>query len=593
MIFMLLYKYVNLTVMNYNRNFCKKSRLFNMDNNSKKLFKLIYDGKAIVNSDPKEAYEITKKALKLAETLNEKSAMAHCFINFALVYRSVSNFSNWVVFSYRALDIFTELKEEEGTVIALNLLSCAYFHIGLYEDSLKTNLKVLDLCIDDKHSFIHTCCLNNLAEIYKVTTEYNKAFKYYEKALEKAKIFNYSSIYASILSNIGQVLIKENNYDKAMKTFTESYNIALKFNDFILLGEIENYIGLIYFKNKEFDKAMEYYNKALANLEKVSNKFYSIDLYINIAVLKLTTSCDDFTEYLNKAIDYGERLNCKPKLSKIYLRLSKYYESLGDFKTALEYYKQYHLMEEEVSSSVLSTKLEIIKIQCNHEMDAEKLEQIIVINQKLEMEIESQNKRLKYMKHENKDLRFKALKDSLTKISNRHAIDQMFNRLWKYPKLNKKNMVLFMIDVDNFKLYNDYWGHIKGDRCLSSIAQCLKEVAISRHDFCGRYGGEEFLYFSEDLTYEEALDLGNLIRLKVKNLNIKYTKNENTPIATISVGGAYGNLTTLMSTNNMIELADKELYISKESGKDTVTMINTLDNLLSKNTRKPMTINLC
>jgi len=564
-----------------------------MDSNSKKLFKLIDDGKSIVNSNPKEAYEITKKALELAETLNNKSAMAHCFINLALSYRAISDFPNWVVFGYRALDIFTELKEEEGIVEALNLLSCAYFHIGLYEDSLTNSLKVLDLCIDDKHSFVHTCCLNNLAEIYKVTTEYSKALKYYEKALEKAKIFNYSSLYASILSNIGQVLIEKNNYDKAMKTFTQSYDIALKFKDFILLGEIENYIGFIYFKNKEFDKAMEYYNKALANLEKVSNKFYSIDLYFNIALLKLTTSCNDFSEYLNKAIDYGEGLNCKAKLSKIYLRLSEYYGSLGDFKTALEYYKQYHLMEEEVSSSVLSTKLEIIKIQCNHEMDAEKLEQIIVINQKLEMEIESQNKRLKYMKHENKDLRFKALKDSLTKISNRHAIDQMFIRLWKYPKLNKNNMVLLMIDVDNFKLYNDYWGHIEGDKCLSSIAKCLKEIAICRHDFCGRYGGEEFLYFSEDLTYDEALVLGNLIRLKVKNLNIKYAKSENAPIATISVGGAYGNLTTLMSTHNMIELADKQLYISKESGKDTVTMINTLDNLFNKNTREPMSINLC
>ncbi len=554
-----------------------------MDNNSKELFKLIDDGNTIVHSDPRKAYEITKEALKLAEAFNNKSAMGYCFINFALIYRSLSNLANWVEYGHHALDIFMELNEEEGIVVALNLLSCAYFHVGLYEDSLINCLRVLDLCIDDKHSFIHTCSLNNMAEIHRITTQYNKALKYYEKALAKAKKFNYTSLSASILFNIGQVLLEKNNYHKALKIFFESYDIAIEFNNFILLGEIENNIGFIHFKNKEFDKAMEYYNKSLEHLETISNKFYIIDLYFNIGFLKLSTSSGDAIEYLNKAIHCAEELNSKHKLSKIHLQLSKYYESLGDFKTALEYYRQYHLSEEEVSSSTMKSKLEIIRIQCNHAIEAEELEQIKIINQKLEMEIESQNKRLQYMKNENKNLRFKALKDSLTKISNRHAIDQMFSRLWKYSKLNKNNMVLFMIDVDNFKLYNDYWGHMHGDKCLASIAQCLKGISTSRHDFCGRYGGEEFIYLAEDLTYDEAIYLGNLISCKVKDLKIKSTHDNDSSVITVSIGGVYGNLSSLRSTDYMIEIADKQLYISKESGRDKVTLINTLEDELTLN----------
>jgi len=187
------------------------------------------------------------------------------------------------------------------------------------------------------------------------------------------------------------------------------------------------------------------------------------------------------------------------------------------------------------------------------------------------------------MKNENKNLRFKALKDSLTKISNRHAIDQMFSRLWKYSKLNKNNMVLFMIDVDNFKLYNDYWGHMHGDKCLASIAQCLKDISTSRHDFCGRYGGEEFIYLAEDLTYDEAIYLGNLISCKVKDLKIKSTHDNESSVITVSIGGVYGNLSSLRSTDYMIEIADKQLYISKESGRDKVTLINTLEDELMLN----------
>lgn len=551
-----------------------------MNNNSKELFKLIDEGNSIVRSAPKKAYEITTQAFKLAEELDNKSAMAYCFINFALTYRALSDFPNWVNWGHRALDIFMELNEEEGIVLALNLLSCAYFHAGLYEDSLISCLRVLDLCVDDKHNFIHICSLNNMAEIHRITTQYNKALKYYDKALAKSRKFNYPSLSASILFNIGQVLLEQSNYDKALNTFLESYDMALNFNNFIILGEIENHIGLIHFQNKQFDKAMEYYSKSLERLGKVGNEFYSIDLYFNIGFLKLSTSSSNASDYLDKAIELSEKLNCKAKLSKIHLRLSKYYESLGDFKTALEYYKQYHFIEDEVSSSTMASKLGIIRIQCNHAIEAEELEEIKIINQKLEMEIESQNKRLQYMKNENKNLRFKALKDSLTKISNRHAIDQMFSRLWKYSKLNKNNMVLFMIDVDNFKLYNDHWGHMQGDKCLASIAQCLKDISTSRHDFCGRYGGEEFIYFAEDLTYEEAIELGNLISCKIKDLNIKST-NDNSVI-TVSIGGVYGSLSSLKSTDYMIEIADKQLYISKESGRDKVTLIDTLGDKFTK-----------
>lgn len=549
-----------------------------MDNTTEELFKLIDEGNSIVNNDPQKACEITKKALRLAEYLNDKSALARCYMNFAFAYRSLLNFPNWVVACYRGLDIFVELNDEAGIVEALNLLSCAYFYIGLYEDSLINCLKVIDLCTDDKHSFIHVCALNNIAEIYKLTTQYNKSLKFYEKALVKAEKFNYDLLYGSILSNIGQLLIEQNNYDKAMETFLKGYDIALKVDDSLLLGEIENNIGLIYFENKEFDKAMEYYNKSLVNLERVSTKKYIIDLYFNIGFLKLTTFSKDAKDYLDKAIDCSEQLNYKSTLRKIYFKLSEFYESIGDFKTSLKYYKDYHIIDEEISASAISLKLEIIKIQCNHDVGTEKLEQIILINQKLEMEVESQNKRLQYIKNENKDLKFKALRDSLTKISNRHAIDQMFSRLWKYSKLNKNNVVLFMIDVDDFKSYNDYWGHLQGDECLANIGHCLKEICTYRHDFCGRYGGEEFIYFAEDLTYEEAINLGDLIRLKVKDLNISPIENEDTPIVTISIGGAYGDLTSLKSTNNMIEIADKQLYISKASGKNKITLTNTLDN---------------
>lgn len=563
-----------------------------MNISSNEIFKLINEGNSIINSDPEEAFEITEKAFNLANEKSDKSAMAYCFLNFALTYKALSNIPKWVNYGHHALDLFTELHDNEGIAVALNLLSCAYFHTGLYEDSLINYLRVLDLCDSDRYTFTHICALNNIAEIYRVTEQYSVAFRYYKKALVKAKEFNYESLASSILFNMGQVMLDKKNYDKALTLLLESYSVALELENPILQGEIENHIGLTYFKNENYKKAMEFYDKALLHLEKVNNKYYIIDLFLNIGLLKLKTNSNSALDYFNKAISYAKKIDCKTKLSQIYLKLSKYYESIGDFKNSLQYYKKYHLTEEELCSSIIKSRLEIIRIQYRYVTGSDELEHLKIINEKLEMEIESQSKRLQYMKNENKDLRFKALKDSLTKISNRHAIDQKFNTLWKYPKLNKNNMVLFMIDIDNFKLYNDSWGHIQGDKCLSIIAEGLKEICKCRHDFCGRYGGEEFIYFSENLTYKESVDLGNLISEKIKDLNIKSNDNINNEVVTVSIGGVYGNLSSLKSATNMIEIADKQLYTSKRTGKDKVTLINTLNNEFIGNSLKPMTLNL-
>lgn len=564
-----------------------------MNISSSKIFKLIDESNSIVNSDPQKAFKITERAFNLAKKKDDKLAMAYCFINFALTYRSSSNIPKWVDSGHHALALFTELRDDEGIAVALNLLACAYFHAELYEDSLINCLRILDKYDSAKYIFTHTCALNNMGEIYKATEQYCTAFKYYKKALIKANEFNYRSLIASILFNMGQITLKEENYDKALAIFLESYSVALNLDNSILQGEVETHIGLIYFKKKNYKRAMNFYNRALAHLETVKNKYYTIDLFLNIGMLKLETNSNSALDYLKKAIIYAKKIDCKPKLSEIYLKLSKYYESMNDFKTALKCYKEYHLIEEELRSSIIKSKLEIIKIQCKYAIETEELEQLKVINQKLEMEIESQNNRIQCMKNENKNLKFKALKDSLTDISNRHAIDQMFNKLWQRSNLNKNNMILFMIDVDNFKLYNDTFGHMQGDKCLSSIAQCLKEICTCRHDFCGRYGGEEFIYFAEDLAYKEAIELGNLINEKIKDLNIKSNYNIDSGIVTVSIGGVYGNLSSLKSTTNMIEIADKQLYTSKRSGRDKVTLVNTLSNEFTRNPLKTLALSLC
>ena len=139
--------------------------------------------------------------------------------------------------------------------------------------------------------------------------------------------------------------------------------------------------------------------------------------------------------------------------------------------------------------------------------------------------------------------------------------------------LNKEPLVLFMIDIDYFKKYNDCWGHSQGDMCLIKISEAIKRIQIDRNDTFGRYGGEEFLYISKNISYEKALKLGNLIRTEIEKMGLYYLDNGEKRTVTISLGGVRG--ANFKSLSDIMELADGQLYKAKSMGRN-ITLLKEI-----------------
>ena len=96
---------------------------------------------------------------------------------------------------------------------------------------------------------------------------------------------------------------------------------------------------------------------------------------------------------------------------------------------------------------------------------------------------------------------------------------------------------------------------------------------MDNNSFCARYGGEEFVYMVEDIDFNTANSIGKNLRKKIKQLNLRYYSENTSPIVTVSIGGVYGKLSDFATKETMINVADKELYTSKNSGRDTVSLI--------------------
>ncbi|MDX8411547.1 MAG: PleD family two-component system response regulator [Mariprofundaceae bacterium] len=160
--------------------------------------------------------------------------------------------------------------------------------------------------------------------------------------------------------------------------------------------------------------------------------------------------------------------------------------------------------------------------------------------------------------------------DGLTSIANRRSFDQTLQKEWKRCARDKKPLSLALMDVDNFKLYNDHYGHQAGDSCLQKVATAINACFHRPGDLAARYGGEEFVVILPDTPLEGAEVIADMIRQSVSDLDIEHKHAEAAKHVTISIGIACATPAPKSSPEALIKAADQALYKAKESGRNQV-----------------------
>ncbi|RLB88115.1 MAG: diguanylate cyclase [Deltaproteobacteria bacterium] len=162
-----------------------------------------------------------------------------------------------------------------------------------------------------------------------------------------------------------------------------------------------------------------------------------------------------------------------------------------------------------------------------------------------------------------------AVLDSLTGIPNRRYFSEQFYQKFSQCRREKTPISFILCDIDNFKEYNDHYGHLAGDKCLQRVAHAIKDSVLRSADFCARYGGEEFAVILPNTPIDGAMHIAEEIRLNVEHLNIKQDYSKIANHVTISVGAATVNLENI-SHEELIKKADEALYRAKKNGRNRV-----------------------
>ena len=210
-----------------------------------------------------------------------------------------------------------------------------------------------------------------------------------------------------------------------------------------------------------------------------------------------------------------------------------------------------------INSSVMLFSAIIISLIANYQMERD-----LCSNYLRNLLTEIETIRLEKAKDELEHL---SSCDVLTGLANRRHCDAFLDTEWQMGIRYRTQLSILFLDVDDFKAYNDHYGHQAGDICLQKIATIINECVRRPHDLCARYGGEEFIVLLPNTSQKNTLQVAEKIRKSVELENIPHTYSRVTLHITISIGVVSMIPQAGLNQNLLVETADNAKKIGEKS----------------------------
>lgn len=157
--------------------------------------------------------------------------------------------------------------------------------------------------------------------------------------------------------------------------------------------------------------------------------------------------------------------------------------------------------------------------------------------------------------------------DPLSDLLNRRALREQCEKLLALSKRHKVSMAVLMLDLDDFKKYNDAFGHQQGDEAIKIQARIMRQVFKRETDILGRYGGEEFIIVLSDIKKDQVAKHCQTLLNEWEEAALQHAQGAKHPFVSCSIGVVFAKSVNNCSIDWLIDEADKALYDAKERGK--------------------------
>lgn len=178
------------------------------------------------------------------------------------------------------------------------------------------------------------------------------------------------------------------------------------------------------------------------------------------------------------------------------------------------------------------------------------------------------------LKEANAKLEKISMLDGLTGIPNRRYFNNFLEKLWNINMREFFPVALIMIDIDDFKLFNDRFGHLVGDESLKKVAALIDQTVQRKGDFVARFGGEEFAVLLSNASEAKAYELAEKIRSTVNSASLKLDSGDLS--ISISLGIASMFSTKDINPDQLVDATDRALYRAKTTEKNKTVIFSSL-----------------
>ncbi|KKO45344.1 hypothetical protein WG68_11540 [Arsukibacterium ikkense] len=584
------------------------------DNIASQVRLLSYQASALLYQQQQaQADALLKKLLLIAQRSNDPDVLSEIYateIEFTFYQREISA----AVIKADRLEMFLEQASlPRVRYYAHNLLGRLFRADGQYESALQHFTSALDAVIatDDQFTLRRRSILNYLiAQVYADLKQWPEAKVLTEELIADAIKYQFTRFLPDLYLMLGFIVAEQKDLSAAI-TINQLGLAAAKEHDRPNVElTFQNNLGSIYIQQENYNAAKQVLETAATRAGELSDEYNGQIIAFNLGYIDVMTG-EHNSGLANMliALDYFKNNETKAQYEPMLEWLARAYEKAGLYQLQA----QTLLQQLELRAEILTSEREKSVNELQNRYDTKAKSQLITIleqennlkaqlldNQKLQQQltalfalvlifaavllyqlyrkVRQSNRKLR---EANKQLEFQSLRDPLTGLFNRRALQEQMQRRAKYGRRQSDATPhangFLLLDIDYFKKINDNHGHAAGDEVLKQLSDRLTQVCREQ-DLVIRWGGEEFLLYLDNIIPEQVAGFCQRILEVIASEPIVCDGNT----IAVSTSGGFIHLPfagideSELNWERALQIADMALYLSKVNGRNQIYAITGL-----------------
>lgn len=525
-------------------------------------------------ADSEDILDTIYQAQSLFKILGDEQGEATVHNLIANLYHRQNQYGDALDHYRYSLQLRRKTGDRIGEAGSLNNIGLVYCDLSRFADSIEYHLQSLEIAEQVQESNLKAYSLVNIARVFVEMGEHTRALEYYQRGLEFNQGSADQALDSTILTQLGQIQAQLGNHELSIEYLADGLKIARQIGNLHDEGLALIGLGISYQAFDEFTLAGQVLNDALEIMKKTNDQAREAEILRALGNnYARQHQHPDAISCLNEALALAGKIQAQQEVGKIHRVLSQVYEELKDFQQALNHYQRYDQIWQLFHSQATDRRIqsllvdgEIKKAQREAEEQRLKSRELSVALDAIRKDDQQKTLLLHQLETQAKMLEQLAREDGLTGIANRRWLDLQLIQEFERARRFKRPLCVAMIDVDDFKMVNDLYSHLTGDKVMRTLARLLRDHSRSV-DVLGRYGGEEFMLILVETSLNEGIVFCEQLRQHVERYSWGSVHSDLKRL-TVSIG--LGSNKGCKSLDQMVARADQQLYLAKHQGKNQV-----------------------